>query len=213
MEYNTRQRRLPLPEYGRSVQQMVDHALTLASREERQRCAETIVSIMGSMFPHLRDAGDSDRRLWDHLAIMSGFRLDIDYPVEVVRSEDLHVRPVGLCYSNRFIRFRHYGALVEDAVKAACDMPEGPERRRLLNLIANQMKRDYVNWNKDGVENRKILDDLCELSGGVLRLSPDEVRMSEGRVCFPRKRAAGGDSRRKRFQGGNDGFRHDGRER
>ncbi len=211
MEYNTRQRKLPLPEYGRSVQQMVDHALTLASREERQRCAETIVSIMGSMFPDLRDAGDSDSRLWDHLAIMADFRLDIDYPVEVVRREDFRVRPEPIRREASHIRYRHYGRLIEDAIEAACALAEGPDRRRLVNLIVNHMKKDYLNWNKDGVENRKILDDLCELSGGRLRVSPDEVRLGEPRLFFPRKRAAGADGRRRKFQSPGEGNRSDNR--
>ena len=209
MEYNTRQRSLPLPEYGRSVQQMVDHALTITSREERQRCAHTIVSIMGSMFPHLRDAYDSDRQLWDHLAIMADFRLDIDYPVEVVRREDLEVRPQPLARCNSHIRFRHYGRLIQDAIEAACAFPEGPDRKRLLNLIVNHMKKDYLNWNKDGVENRKILDDLYELSDGRLRLSPDDVRLGEPRPFFPRKRAANADNRRRKTSG--DGGRNENR--
>lgn len=85
MEYNTQKRKLPLPEYGRSVQNMVDYALTIEDREERQRCANTIINIMGNMFPLLRDASDFNRKLWDHLAIMSDFKLDIDYPVEIVK--------------------------------------------------------------------------------------------------------------------------------
>ena len=101
MEYNTQQRKLPLPEYGRSVQHMVDHALTIEDREERQRCARTIVNIMGGMFPALRDSADFNRRLWDHLAIMSDFQLDIDYPVEVVKRESLEVKPDRLSYPQK----------------------------------------------------------------------------------------------------------------
>lgn len=91
MEYNTQQRKLSLPEYGRSVQNMVDYALTIEDRAERQRCANTIVNIMGGMFPYLRDAEDSNRKLWDHLAIMADFKLDIDYPVEIVKKESLRI--------------------------------------------------------------------------------------------------------------------------
>lgn len=84
MQYNTQQKRMPLPEYGRSIQNMVDHALTIEDRAERQRCANTIINIMGGMFPHLRDVPDFKHKLWDHLAIMSDFKLDIDYPFEVI---------------------------------------------------------------------------------------------------------------------------------
>ena len=100
MEYNTQRKKMELPEYGRSVQNMVDHALTIEDREERQRCADTIVNIMGGMFPHLRDVPDFKHKLWDHLAIMSDFKLDIDYPFEIVKKEDLVVKPEQLAYPN-----------------------------------------------------------------------------------------------------------------
>ena len=93
MQYNTQQKRMPLPEYGRSIQNMVDHALTIEDRAERQRCANTIINIMGNMFPHLRDVPDFKHKLWDHLAIMSDFKLDIDYPYEIIRKDNLNTRP------------------------------------------------------------------------------------------------------------------------
>lgn len=188
MKYNTQQRRLPLPEYGRSVQNMVDHALTIEDRAERQRCANTIVNIMGGMFPHLRDVADFKHKLWDHLAIMADFKLDIDYPVEIVKKESLEIKPKRIPYSQHGIRVRHYGRFVQDMIKLAVDYQEGEERKQLLKMIANHMKKDYLNWNKDGVEDQKILDDLCELSGGKIRLSADELRLTEQRTFIPRRR-------------------------
>ena len=132
MEYNTQQRKLPLPEYGRSVQNMVDHALTIEDREERQRCANTIVNIMGGMFPQLRDMEDFRHKLWDHLAIMSDFKLDIDYPVEIVKKESLEVKPDRIPYSPNVIRFRHYGRFIQDLIKIAVDYPEGDEKKQLI---------------------------------------------------------------------------------
>lgn len=157
MEYNTQQRKLPLPEYGRSVQNMVDYALTIEDRGERQRCANTIVDIMGSMFPNLRDASDNNHKLWDHLAIMSDFKLDIDYPVEVVKKESLEIKPDRIPYSQHNIRYRHYGRYIQELIHIASDYSESEERKMLLlNLIANHMKKDYQNWNnKDGIETRK----------------------------------------------------------
>ena len=99
MQYNTQQKRMPLPEYGRSIQNMVDYALTIQDRAERQRCANTIINIMGNMFPHLRDVPDFKHKLWDHLAIMSGFELDIDYPYEIIRKDNLVTRPDHIPYS------------------------------------------------------------------------------------------------------------------
>lgn len=188
MKYNTQQRRLPLPEYGRSVQNMVDHALTIEDRAERQRCANTIVNIMGGMFPHLRDVADFKQKLWDHLAIMADFKLDIDYPVEIVKKESLEIKPQRIPYSQHDIRFRRYGRFVQDMIKLAVDYQEGEERNQLIRMIANHMKRDYLNWNKDGVEDQKILDDLCELSGGKIKLSADDLRLTEQRTFIPRRR-------------------------
>lgn len=188
MKYNTQQRRLPLPEYGRSVQNMVDHALTIEDRAERQRCANTIVNIMGGMFPHLRDVADFKQKLWDHLAIMADFKLDIDYPVEIVKKESLEIKPQRIPYSQHDIRFRHYGRFVQDMIKLAVNYQEGEERNQLIRMIANHMKRDYLNWNKDGVEDQKILDDLCELSGGKIKLSAEDLRLTEQRTFIPRRR-------------------------
>ena len=198
MEYNTQQRKLPLPEYGRSVQNMVDYALTIEDREERQRCANTIVNIMGGMFPHLRDVADFNHKLWDHLAIMADFKLDIDYPVDIVKKESLEVKPARIPYSQNNIRYRHYGRFVQDMIKIAVDYPEGEERNQLLKLIANHMKKDYQNWNKDGVEDQKILDDLCELSGGKIKLSAKDFRLVEQRTFAPRRRQANNNNQQKR---------------
>ena len=160
MEYNTQQRRLPLPEYGRSVQNMVDHALTIEDREERQRCANTIINIMGNMFPQLRDVEDYRNKLWDHLAIMADFQLDIDYPVEIVKKENLERKPDCLPYSQNNIRYRHYGRFVHDLIRIAIPYAEGPEKNQLICMTANHMKKDYETWNKEGMEDAQILADL-----------------------------------------------------
>lgn len=198
MEYNTQQRKLPLPEYGRSVQNMVDYALTIADHEERQRCANTIIQIMGSMFPYLRDTADSNRKLWDHLAIMADFKLDIDYPVEIVKKEELEIKPDRIPYSLHNIRFRHYGKFVQDLVKIASDYEEGEEKKQLLTLIANQMKKDYVAWNKDGVEETKILEDIHELSEGKIKLEPGDVRFFEQRTFNNNRRRQTNNNQQKR---------------
>ncbi len=199
MEYNTQQRKLPLPEYGRSVQNMVDHALTIEDREERQRCANTIVNIMGGMFPQLRDMEDFRHKLWDHLAIMSDFKLDIDYPVEIVKKESLEVKPEQIPYSFSKIQYRHYGRFVQDLIKVAVDYPEGEEKDVLIRYIANHMKKDYINWNKDGVEDQKILDDLCELSDGKIKLSADDYHLMEQRMLIPRRRQGTNNNQKRKY--------------
>ena len=178
MEYNTQRKKMELPEYGRSVQNMVDHALTIEDREERQRCANTIVNIMGGMFPHLRDVPDFKHKLWDHLAIMSDFKLDIDYPFEIVKKEDLVMKPEKIAYSNGAIRYRHYGHILEGLVKKATEMEEGEEKNALIRLLAIQMKKSLNNWNKDGMEDQKIVDDLRAYSNGAIDLKVEDLHLN-----------------------------------
>lgn len=179
MEYNTQRRRLPLPQYGRSVQNMVDYCLTIEDREERQRCASTIINIMGGMFPRLRDSEDFKHKLWDHLAIMSDFKLDIDYPFEIVKKEDLTIKPDPIPYSQGSIRYRYYGRILELMIQRAAEYPEGEEKKQLIWLIACCMKRSYSNWNKDNVDNQKIVDDLKEYSHGAIELTKEDLDACE----------------------------------
>ena len=187
MQYNTQQKKLPLPEYGRSIQNMVDYALTITDRVERQKCANTIISIMGNMFPHLRDIPDYTHKLWDHLAIMSGFKLDIDYPYEAIRKENLDTRPDAIPYPNTKIRYRHYGRTLEELIKKATEFPEGNEKNILIALIVNHMKKDYTSWNKDTIDDAKINNDLMELSNGKLRLDEQMLQLIETRSAANRR--------------------------
>ena len=184
MEYNTQRKKMELPEYGRSIQNMVDHALTIEDREERQRCANTIVNIMGGMFPHLRDVPDFKHKLWDHLAIMSDFKLDIDYPFEIVKREDLEMKPGKIAYPDKAIRYRHYGRFLECMIKKLPEMEEGEEKEALLHMLAVQMKKNLNNWNKEGIEDQKIVDDLREYSKGAIDLTVEDLQLSEPQQRF-----------------------------
>lgn len=159
-----------MPEYGRGIQDMVEYALTIPNKEERQRCANTIVAIMGNMFPHLRDVPDFKHKLWDHLAVMSDFKLDIDYPYEVKTARETHVRPRPMDYPMKRIRYRHYGYLLETLLRKMREMPEGKERDVLTRMVANQMKRSLYNWNKDAMEDSKVVADIAEYTGGAVKL-------------------------------------------
>lgn len=159
-----------MPEYGRGVQNMVDHALTLTDREERQRCANTIVRIMRNMNPAMHDVPDFDRKLWDHLAIMADYKLDIDYPYEITPRDTFERKPSRVAYPKQNIRFRHYGHLLEQLIQALADYEEGPEKERLLELVANQMKRSLAGWNKDALDDAKIATDLAVYTKGRVRL-------------------------------------------
>ena len=179
MEYNTNAKRLALPEYGRNIQNMVDYCLTINNKEERNRCANAIISIMGNMFPHLRDVNDFKHILWDHLAIMANFNLDVDYPYEVLKKENLYQRPPHVLYKDSEIVFRHYGQTLERLINKAAELEEGAEKETLIHLIANQMKKSFIIWNKDSVDNRKILKDLAELSGRRIVRNEETFKLAD----------------------------------
>ncbi len=186
MKYNTEVKRLALPEYGRNIQNMVDYCVTIKNREERKRCANTIINIMGNLFPHLRDVNDFKHILWDHLAIMSDFKLDIDYPYEIVKKENLNTKPPRIPYNNTHFRYRHYGKTLELMIKKANTYPEGPEKDQLVKLLATQMKKSFLTWNKETVDDRKIFKDLEELSGGKIILKEDVHKLMESKELITR---------------------------
>ena len=179
MKYNTNAKRLALPEYGRNIQNMVDHCLTVEDRGERNRCANAIISIMGNMFPHLRDVNDFKHILWDHLAIMSDFGLDVDYPYEILKKENLYQRPPHVPYGNKGIVYRHYGQTLERLIYKATELEDGEEKDALVRMIGNQMKKSYLMWNKDSVDNRKVLKDLADLSNGKILRNEDTLRLAD----------------------------------
>ena len=152
-------------------------AITIEDRAERQRCANTIIAVMGNMYPQLRDMPDFKHKLWDHLAVMADFKLDIDYPYEVSNAEALHPTPQRIEYPKGNIRYLHYGRCVQEMIQKACEMPEGEERMQLLRLIAAQMKKEYILWNKENVEDRKIFEDIYEYSNGQIRLDADQLNL------------------------------------
>ena len=177
MKYNTQEKSLPMPEYGRAVQKMVDHAVTIEDRKERQRCADTIIAVMGNMYPQYRDMPDFKHKLWDHLAVMSEFKLDIDYPYEVAKPEELHPTPQRIEYPKGKILYRHYGRCVEEMLKKVCTMPENEERDELIRLIAAQMKKEYILWNKDNVEDNRIVEDIREYTNGAICLEEERLNL------------------------------------
>lgn len=177
LEYNNQKEKLILPEYGRNIQQMVEHCAALETKEERNRCANTIIQTMGNLFPQLRDAPEFKHKLWDHLAIMSNFTLDIDYPYEVIKQENLQTTPQAVAYQLEPIRFRHYGKIIEQMIGRACEYPEGEERDSLIMLIANHMKKLIYGINKEDVEDEKIFNDLHMYSHGRIKLNPETHKL------------------------------------
>ena len=178
MKYNTEEKKLVMPEYGRNIQNMVDYCITIQDREERKRCADTIINIMGNMFPHLRDVNDFKHILWDHLAIMADFKLDIDYPYEIVKKEDLYSRPPRIPYNNSRIRYRHYGKTLEKMIQKATEFEPGVEKDQLI--------KSFLTWNKESVDDRKIFKDLDELSEGQIILDEEVHKLAESRDILAR---------------------------
>lgn len=170
MDYNSNRKNLILPEYGRHIQEMVNHAVTIEDREERSKCAKSIIGIMGNMFPHLRDINDFKHKLWDHLAIMSDFKLDIDYPYELLEKETLLKRPEKIPYKDSKISYLHYGELIEKMIEQAIVLDDETARKHLVIMIANHMKKSLSYWNKDSVTDERIFNDLIKLSKGKLTI-------------------------------------------
>lgn len=177
LEYNNQKEALKLPEYGRNIQQMVEYCTKIENRDERNRCANTIIQSMGNLFPQLRDDPDFKHKLWDHIAIMSGFTLDIDYPYEVIKEENLRTTPQAVGYQLEPIRFRHYGKIIEQMIARACEYPESEERDTLVMLIANHMKKLIYGINKEDVEDEKIFNDLHIYSRGKIKLNPETHKL------------------------------------
>ncbi|MDE6284033.1 MAG: DUF4290 domain-containing protein [Muribaculaceae bacterium] len=178
LTYNTMLKPLAMPEYGRNLQQMVDHCMTIEDREERNICARSIIRAMEQLFPELK-LPENAHKVWDHLAIMSDFKLDIDYPEDVVKPEDLKTQPETVPYAQSDIRHRHYGKITSQMVGKAAAMESGKERDAVVMLLANHMKKQMLALSPDGVDDRKIFTDLAVMSGGELRLDPETHRLHQ----------------------------------
>ena len=179
LDYNTTRETLLLPEYGREVQKMVDHAVSLPDRDERLRCARAIVKLMETKVTQLKDNADYEQTLWDHLYLMSHKQLDIDWPYDVSQAEKIHTKPAPMPLPQGQIRQRHYGRLVEELLEKLKQMPEGPERNELVRLTANQMKRDLATWGHGSMDDEKVADDLARFTDGVIQLDLSTFRFEK----------------------------------
>lgn len=176
MEYNTTRGPLILPEYGRNVQNMIAHAMELPDRAERNRAAQAIIEVMGQLNPHLRDVEDYRHKLWTHLFVMSNFEFDVDSPYEKPKPEVLNEKPQRMTYPSSKIRYGHYGKYTQSILEASKEVNIPEEKAFLKNTMANFMKKQFLAYNNDTVENHVIAQQLKELSKGELILeNPDEL--------------------------------------
>jgi hypothetical protein len=176
MEYNTTRGRLILPEYGRNVQNMIAYAMEINDRVERNRAAMAIIEVMGQLNPHLRDVDDFRHKLWTHLFVMSDFKLDVDSPYEIPKQEILDEKPKLMEYPKSKIRYGHYGQYTQKILESSMEVNDEKEKEYLKNTMANFMKKQFLSYNNDTVENHVIAQQLKELSKGDLVLeNPDEL--------------------------------------
>jgi len=208
LEYNTERSKLIIPEYGRHFQKMVDYAVSIADREERNRVAKAIISVMGNLQPHLRDVPDFQHKLWDQLFIMADFKLDVDSPFPITSKEVLQQRPEPLEYPQNFPKYRFYGNNIKRMIDVAINWEKGDLRDGLEYAIANHMKKCYLNWNKDTVDDQAIFQHLFELSEGKIDLAADGENLTDsGQFLKNRtsKSNRGGSSGKKGQRGGSRG--------
>jgi hypothetical protein len=170
LDYNTGREKLLMPEYGREIQKMVDYAVSLPSKEERLKCAKTIVRMMLTKVPQIRDNAGYEQTLWDHLYLMSDKQLDIDWPFDVADAEKIHSKPTPIPLPQKRIRLRHYGKLVDELLEKLKTMPEGEERTELIRQTANQMKRDLLTWGHGSADDEKVVDDMARLTDGAVQI-------------------------------------------
>lgn len=181
LEYNSEREKLIIPEYGRHIQKLVNHCVALKDKEERNKMANAIIHVMGNLQPHLRDVPDFQHKLWDQLFIMSDFNLDADSPYPQPIKEVLTAKPDALGYPKSASKYRFYGNNIQTMIDTALTWEDGEKRDALVFTIANHMKKCYLNWNKDTVEDGVIFDHLTELSGGKINLTQEKETLSESK--------------------------------
>ena len=172
MQYNTAKENLTMPEYGRHVQNMINHAISLTDKKKQQNCVDAIISFMGQMNPHLRDVKEYTHKLWDHLHIMSNFKLNVESPYPKPEIKKLSEKPNRMKYPGNKIKFSYYGSTIPNMIKTALTL-KNPEKEIMTGMIANQMKKTYILFNGSSVDNNVIKLHLKQLSNGDLELASD----------------------------------------
>ncbi len=188
MEYNTSLSKLILPEYGRNVQKLVENAVKIEDKEERKKYTEGIINLMGRMYPYLRDLKDFKHKLWDHLVIMSDFKLKEDSPFPVPETATFAGKPEKIPYKSKNFRYKHFGKNIVDMLKYAAEMEDCDEKRLLTALIANHMKKLYLTWSKDSVTDEFIFQKIKELSGGKVEVDKDIILSESHKLVNPNKK-------------------------
>ncbi|MCD4772917.1 MAG: DUF4290 domain-containing protein [Bacteroidales bacterium] len=183
MEYNTSRRKLTIPEYGRNVQKMISWAMEKEDKDERTKIAYIIVDIMAKSNPNVFNTGDFNHKLWDHLFLISDFKLDVDAPYPMSSKEEIKSKPQKLKYSENDIRFKHYGSNIVKMLEKATEYEEGPEKEALINFLANHLKKSYLLWNRNTVQDEMIKDHISLLSKNKINSEQYELS-STGEILY-----------------------------
>ncbi|MBC7757420.1 MAG: DUF4290 domain-containing protein [Phormidesmis sp. FL-bin-119] len=208
-DYNTTRKKLILAEYGRNVQNMVKYIVELPTKDERNRYAQVVIDLMGFLNPHLRDVADFKHKLWDHLHIISDFKIDVDSPYPKPSEDAIRFKPAPMPYPQQRIKYKHYGKTVELMISRAKAIEEPQRKQLMVQSIANFMKMAYVTWNKDSVADETIIKDLREMSNGALQLEENvNLQRVEVRQAAPANRQRNNNQNNKNRQNTNSNGRN-----
>lgn len=179
LDYNTSQRPLVMSQYGRHIQEMIDYCCNIEDREERTNCAIEIAGLMSRIFDNGNKSPENQKKIWDHINIISGFSLDIDFPVEVAAKEELNPRPKKIPYQQSISRFRHYGRNIQEMLDYVSAMEGGDEKDALIFLIANQMKKQLISHNPEIATDIRVYNDIREMTRGRININPENYRLND----------------------------------
>jgi len=205
MTYNTQRKDLIITEYGRNIQNMVDHIKTIENQEERNRAAKSIIQVMGQLFPYLRDIEDFRHKLWDHLHIMSNFELEVDSPYPKPSPETFNQKPNQMSYPQTDLTYGHFGKIIEKIIESVCAEKDEAKREEQIVGLGNLMKRTYLTWNRDSVDDSVIAKQMFELSKGRLKLNDPTLLQSTSEILQANKLLAGGKKKTFKSAGASGG--------
>ena len=200
MEYNSQRTDLIIPEYGRNIQRMVEYAVSIKSPELRNQVANAIINVMGQLFPHLRDVEDYKHKLWDHIFIMSDFKLDVESPYPVPTAQHFEEKPEMIAYPNKSIKYGHYGTIIGEVLKNAVDFEEGEDKDRLIQDLGNMLKRMYLTNSGSYANDEVIKRQVSELSGGKITWKDEYVLADSKDLAPPQKKLHQHRKRKKPFK-------------
>ena len=179
MQYNTSQKKLIMPEYGRHVYQMIEHATHIEDRVKRNNAAYSIIGVMGTLMPHLRDVPDFKHKLWNHLQIISDFKLDIDAPYPLLKQTELVQKPNMIEYPHLYVRHKHYGKILVKMIRETSKLEDTPQREALISLLVIQMRKAASAWNRTEINPEQVIQDLWDISDGKIKINPEMPALTE----------------------------------